>query len=201
MARTSTRLRSEVPQPRANRSRVAAWRRRVGLAVAMWCALLGARQASAQDVIDRVLAVAAGEVITLSDVRVAIDLGRVTPPPGSDAVRAGLSLLIDRALMLDEVDRFAPPEPAADAVDAAVNEAVRRAGSPAAFDQLLARDGIDRAFVHELLRQALRIRAYLDQRFTADTQVQQRQLVDAWLAGIRQRADVLDLFDTPTSAR
>ena len=35
-----------------------------------------------------------------------------------------------------------------------------------------------------------RIRAYLDQRFTADTQVQQRQLVDAWLAGIRQRAEV-----------
>jgi hypothetical protein len=174
--------------------------RRIWTACLVGVALLAAapREVSAQEVIDRVLAVAGGDVITLSDVRASIELGRVTTGSTADPVRAGLTLLIDRALILDEVDRFAPPEPSSEAVDAAVAEAAARVGSPAMFDQVLARYGLDRPFVRELVRQDLRIRAYLDQRFTADTPAQQRQLVDAWVAGVRQRADVLDLYaDTP----
>ena len=49
--------------------------------------------------------------------------------------------------------------------------------------------------------QRLRIRAYLDQRFTAQTPEEQRRLVDGWIAGVRQRADVLDLYADAPAAR
>jgi hypothetical protein len=70
-----------------------------------------------QELIDRVLAVAAGDLITLSDVRAALDFGLVDAGGAADPVRAALSRLIDRALILDEVNRYAPPEPAAAAID------------------------------------------------------------------------------------
>lgn len=146
------------------------------------------------EVIDRVLAVVSGEVITLSDVRAARELGRVSVPDAPDPVRAVLSQLIDRALVLDEVNRFAPPEPAASTIDDALAAVVATAASPAAFDAMLARLGIDRPFVRDLLREDLRIRAYLDQRFTADTIEQQRTMVNGWIAGLRRRADIVDLY-------
>ncbi|MFN7917227.1 MAG: hypothetical protein U0Q55_17925 [Vicinamibacterales bacterium] len=154
----------------------------------------GPAGAAPDEVIDRVLAVVSGEVITLSDVRAARELGRVTVTDAGDPVRAVLSQLIDRALVLDEVNRFAPPEPAAATIDESLDGVVARADSPAAFEAMLVRLGIDRAFVRDLLREDLRIRAYLNQRFTADTIEQQRAMVNDWVAGLRRRADIVDLY-------
>ena len=69
------------------------------------------------ETIDRVLAVVAGQLITLTDVTAAIDLGLQSADGAADPVRAVLSRLIDRELVLAEVDRYAPPEPTAGAVD------------------------------------------------------------------------------------
>ena len=156
--------------------------------------------AAADDVIDRVLAVASGEVITLSDVRAALALGRVQAGNAADPSRVALTQLIDRALLLAEVNRFAPPEPSALTIDSALDSVVARFPTAEAFDATLDRLGIDRAFVRELLRDDLRIRAYLDQRFTAQTLDEQRALVDVWIAGLRRRADVIDQYDAPLSA-
>lgn len=154
----------------------------------------GPAGAAPDEVIDRVLAVVSGEVITLSDVRAARELGRVTVSDSGDPVRAVLSQLIDRALVLDEVNRFAPPEPTASTIDESLAGVVARADSPAAFDAMLVRLGVDRAFVRDLLREDLRIRAYLNQRFTADSIEQQRAMVNDWVAGLRRRADIVDLY-------
>jgi len=43
------------------------------------------------------------------------------------------------------------------------------------------------------LRENLRIRAYLDQRFATSAQPRQ-QLIDEWLAGLRRRAEILDVY-------
>lgn len=151
--------------------------------------------ADADEVIDRVLAVAGGDVLTLSDVRVARELGLVEPGNAPDPIRAVLGPLIDRALVLAEVNRFAPPEPTAQAIAAALDSVEARFGTTPAFDAAMARLGIDRPFVRDLLRESLRIRAYLDQRFTADTPGGQRLLIDQWVAGLRRRSDVLDLYE------
>ena len=119
------------------------------------------------ETIDRVLAVVAGQVITLTDVRAALDLRLQTTDDAADPVRAVLTKLIDRELMLAEVDRYAPPEPTAEAVDrevAARARAVRVAGGARCRAGAI---GIDEKHLRETLRQDLRIRAYLDQRFTA----------------------------------
>ena len=159
--------------------------------------LLVPRPATAADeVIDRVLAVVDGELITLSDVRAAIELGRVQAGTAPDPPRVVLSQLIDRVLVLSEVDRFAPPEPSALTLDAAAEAVAARFPSPEAFDATLKRLGIDQPFVRELLREDLRIRAYLDQRFTAASDRRQT-LVDEWMAGLRRRADVIDLYVSP----
>jgi len=145
------------------------------------------------ETIERVLAVVAGQLITLSDVTAAADLGLQSPDEAADPVRAVLTKLIDRELVIAEVDRYAPAEPTAEAVDRGVARVRQRFPSPAAFDAVLARSGIDEKHLRETLRQDLRIRAYLDQRFSAAADRRPR-LVEEWMAGLRRRGDVIDLY-------
>jgi len=154
-------------------------------------ALTGARARA--EVIDRVLAVVAGQLITLTDVRAAIDLRLQTSDGAGDPVRAVLSKLIDRELVLAEVERYAPTEPTAEAVDREVDRVRARFESADAMNAALARSGIDEQHLRETLRQDLRIRAYLDQRFTAASD-QRQPLIDDWMAGLRRRGEVLDLY-------
>jgi hypothetical protein len=145
------------------------------------------------EVIDRVLAVVSGNLITLSDVNAAYDLGLVKPRESSDPVHDVLSQLIDRELQLVEVDRYTPPEPSAAEVDRDVQTVRSRFPSPEAFEAVLARSGIDLAHLRETIRENLRIRAYLDQRFSVSEERRQ-QVVDDWVAGLRRRADIIDLY-------
>jgi len=124
----------------------------------------------AAETIDRVLAVAAGELIMLSDVTAARDLGLVPAPAATgDPVAPVLARLVDRALILAEVDRYAPPEPGADAVDREVQTVRSRFATPAALDAALSKSGIDENHLRQTLREDLRIRAYEDQRFLPQT--------------------------------
>jgi hypothetical protein len=145
------------------------------------------------ETIDRVLAVVAGQLITLTDVRAAIDLGLQSPAGAADPVRAVLDKLIDRELVLAEVDRYAPPEPAAEAVDREVAQVRSRFESPVAFEASLARSGIDEKHLRETLRQDLRMRAYLDQRFSAAPD-RRANAVGEWMDGLRRRGEVTDLY-------
>ncbi|HWW87277.1 MAG TPA: hypothetical protein VNZ26_26950 [Vicinamibacterales bacterium] len=149
------------------------------------------------ETIDRVLAVInANQLITLSDVTAARDLGLATAAIDNDApdpIRAVLSKLIDRELILAEVDRYAPPEPAAAAVDDEVQKVRARFPSPEAFEAALARSGIDLSHLRETLRQELRIAAYVTQRFPA-TGDRRQALINEWVAGLRRRGDIIDLY-------
>ena len=144
------------------------------------------------ETIDRVLAVVGGQLITLTDVTAAIDLGLQTADGAADPVRGVLNKLIDRELALAEVDRYAPPEPTTAMVDSEVERVRQRLASPAAFDAALARSGIDEKHLRETLRQDLRTRAYLDQRF--GTATNRTAVVNEWVAGLRRRGGVLDLY-------
>ncbi len=159
------------------------------------CASLTPRLAG-QEIIDRVLAVVAGDLLTLSDVRAARELGLMDPGRAVDPVREILSRLIDRALVLDEVERYAPPEPTAEAVEGALRTVRRRFDSDQAFAATLARVGITERSLAETLRQDLRIRAYLDQRFPA-AQERRDAVIEEWMTGLRRRAEIVDLYGTP----
>lgn len=194
-------------------------------------ALVLASRAWGDEIIDRVLAVVSGDVILLSDVEAARDFGLVTPAD-PDPVRSVLSQLIERELVLAEVDRYAPPEPPTSAVDRELETVRRRFASAQTFQAALARTGINESHLRETLREQLRIRAYIDQRFTvlsptedevrryyrehqaqftvegtvrpyedaradaasAWVAARRKALVDEWIAGLRRRADIIDLY-------
>ena len=156
---------------------------------------------SGQEVIDRVLAVAVGDVITLSDVKAATALGLIDPGQATDPVREVLSRLIDRALILDEVERYVPPEPPLEAVEQALARVRTRFDSDRAFAKALAEVGLTEPSLRRRLREDLRIRAYLDQRFPETAPEGRDTLIQVWLAGLRRRADILDLYDAAQAAR
>ena len=146
------------------------------------------------ETIDRVLAVVAGQLITLSDVQRRRSICDCSEPMAPrDPVRVVLTKLIDRELILAEVDRYAPPEPTAEAVDREVQRVRARFESQEALDAALARSGIDEKHLRETLRQDLRMRAYLDQRFTSAAD-RREAVIDDWLAGLRRRAEIVDLY-------
>jgi hypothetical protein len=148
----------------------------------------------ADDIIDRVVAVVAGDVMLLSDVQAARALGLVDRGTAADTDREVLTRLIDRSLMLAEVDRYAPPLPEEAAVTAALDAVRATASSPAAFADALVRVGLEETHLREILRENLRMQAYLGQRFPADTPDRQRELVSEWVAGLRRRVEIVDLL-------
>ncbi len=147
------------------------------------------------ETLDRVLAVVGGQVILLSDVTAARELGLQDADGAGDPIRVVLNKLVDRELVLAEVDRYAPPEPDARAIDRGVASVRGRFPSPQAFATTLERSGIDENHVREIVRQDLRVVAYLNQRF-ATAGDRRTQLINDWMAGLRRRGDVIDMYLT-----
>jgi hypothetical protein len=149
------------------------------------------------ETIDRVLAVAGWQVILLSDVTAALDLGLVSDDGAADRIGAALAKLISRGLVLVEATRYAPPEPADADIEKEMAIVRARFPSAAAFDAVLQRSGLTDLQLRVTLRENLRIRAYIAQRFTnAEDEPRRLMLIDEWVAGLRQRSDVVDLYAT-----
>jgi hypothetical protein len=154
-------------------------------AVSILAALLTAFPAIASgrvggDVIDRVVAVVEGRLITLSDVR-AVNALRLleddTPsapvPEGADPV---VERYIDRVLVLREVERYSPAPPDAASVDAGLAAVAHRAGSPDALAEVLKSFGASSAWLRQWITDDLRIKAYVDQRFANAVQASDEDL-------------------------
>jgi hypothetical protein len=131
-------------------------------AVAMLFLCAGVARA---DVIDRLLAVVHGHLITLSDVRRVVELGLATSNRSGDVSEAVLSELIDRRLVLEEVERYAPSEPDPGTIAARVNELQQHLDGPPGFEARLAALGVDRSWLEQWVRDDLRLQAYIAQRF------------------------------------
>jgi hypothetical protein len=133
--------------------------------------LTGAVPAAAAEIIDRILAIADAQIITLSDVRAALKFGLVPEDVTTDPIGAALQRLIDRRLMLAEVERYAPPEPSEPAVNASVAVIERRYKDALAFEIALNQSALTREELRRQLRDTLRIESYLQQRFSSAAQV------------------------------
>jgi len=133
-----------------------------------FCILNCAGTANAQQLIDRVLARVGPTAVTMTDVRIALELGLVQVS-GDDRQAVALERTIDRQLQLNEVARFSPPEPPAAAVAEEVASMKMRAGP--GLDALMTSTGLDEARLQQLARETLRTRAYIAQRFGTTVQV------------------------------
>jgi hypothetical protein len=155
------------------------------------------------DVIDRILAVVASQPITLSDVAAARQFQLVDVPAGTaDPTGYVLDRLIDRTLMLTEVDRFQPPEPDPVEITVRIDRMQARAGSAQEFERRLAMTGTTRDQLRRFVRDSLRIDTYLNQRFGTVLDPAERQTAIAgWIAELRRRAQLTVLYRVPAPGR
>jgi hypothetical protein len=142
------------------------------------------------------MAVVTGQPITLSDVTAARQFALIPVPPGTpDPIAYTLDRLIERTLILAEVERFQPPEPDPIEMTVRIDELERRAGSAAAFEKALAVVGMTRDQLRRHFRNDLRITTYLHQRFGATTAEAERQAaIRTWTSELRKRAQVTVLY-------
>ncbi|HYT75130.1 MAG TPA: hypothetical protein VEL79_10315 [Vicinamibacterales bacterium] len=154
---------------------------------------------ASQVVIDRIMAVVGGQPIMLSDVDAAIQFQLTDVPQGAaDPLATTLGKLIERTLILAEVERFQPPEPDPVEITVRMDAMERRAGSAAAFEKALAVTGTSREQLRRYIRDDLRITTYLNQRFVTLSDPKERNAaIAAWVAELKKRAEISVLYRTP----
>ena len=120
-----------------------------------------------QELIERTLALVGGQPITLSDARGAVAFGLFAEARPSEDIPAITGRLVDRELILREVQRYAPPAPAEAAVDARLEEVRARFRGAAEFTRALELHGFTETRLRAWIRDDLRTVAYLGQRFAS----------------------------------
>jgi len=143
------------------------------------------------ELIERTLALVGGQPITLGDTRAAAALGLFDPnlSPASDP----LSRLVDRELILREVQRYGPAAPAESAVEARLDEIHKQFADAAALNRVLDSTGFTEVRLRSWVRDDLRARTYLAQRFASATAATRIELINDWLSDLRRRTDVVIL--------
>ena len=156
-----------------------------------------ARPAPAQpETLDRILAVVSGHVIMSTDIRAFIQLGLVdiasADRGGTDAEEAVLSALIERRLVLDEVDRYVVAGPPPARIERELVAIGRRFDSPDAFAATLERIGFSEDDLRQILVDEARREAYLEERFGAASRGDARaQLIADWVSTLSERGQVV----------
>jgi hypothetical protein len=139
-----------------------------------------------QELIERTLALVGGQPITLGDARAAIALGLVDAGAAGDPIPAVTLALVDRELILREVQRYAPPAPGDGAVDARLEEIGKRFADGAALSRVLDLHGFTDTRLRAWVRDDLRTQAYLAQRFASASLPTEQEISTAYA---RSRAE------------
>jgi hypothetical protein len=168
--------------------------------VCAFCILPLALASAQQLLLDKVVARIGTNAVTLSDVRAAIGLGLIDAK--SEDEPDAVNQMVNRQLMIGEVERFPPPEPSPAAVDQELAAMKMRAG--ARLDELMRATGLDEMRLGEMARVTLRIQAYVAQRFgtsrpVADEDV--RRYYNEHQAEFTKDGKVLPFEDVEAAAR
>jgi hypothetical protein len=184
----------------------------VSVVVLLTCDAVSARDPQPGELIERTMAIVGGQVLTLSDVRTAVSLGLVSGVETSADVAEATPRLVDRMLMLREVQRYAPPEPPHSDVDHRLAAVRDRFATPDLYARALQSGGFTEARLRAWIRDDLRVASYLNQRFAAaaPTEVEvsdparERAAIDRraaliadWIEDLRRRTTIVELWKTP----
>lgn len=178
--------------------------RMLGAASAVWLGAAGAQPASAET-LDRILAVAAGHVIMQSDVRAFVDLQLTAAATDAEDRNARdeqvLTYLIERRLVLDEVDRYVVADPPAADVERRLAAVAARFRSGEELAAVLARVGYTTDDLRQVLQDDARRDAYVASRFgpggAPAGDGQRAAMVAEWVAGLVARGPVVRIRRPP----
>ncbi len=116
------------------------------------------------EMLDRVIAVVSGTVITLSDARAAMALGLVDTRDARDPIEAAMQWLVDRQLVLDEARRYETGDIDPVLADRTLGEIRQRFPSEGDYRQALVRLGLDESRIRGLVRDTLTVQQYVARR-------------------------------------
>ena len=136
--------------------------RALAVVLALTACVAGLR---ASELLDRVIAVVSGSVIMLSDARAAITLGLVDTHDARDPVAIAMQWLVDRQLVLDEVNRYETPDPDLTKIEPVFVEIRKRLGGDQGTATALASLGLDEDGAKRFVRDTLRVQQYVKIRF------------------------------------
>jgi hypothetical protein len=139
-----------------------------------------------QELLERTLALVGGQAITLNDARAAIALGLIDVDRSADPIPGVMSRLVDRELVLREVQRYAPAAPSEASVEARLDEIRKRLPGAAALARVLDIHGMTEVRLRAWLRDDLRTEAYLLQRFASASTPTDTEISNAYA---RSRAE------------
>jgi len=140
--------------------------------------------------LDRILAIVNGQVITHSDVRTFIDLRLVDIPAGPVQEVEVLNFLIERRVVLDEVNRFVITEPISVAVDRRLDLLLSRLPDGFELNVVLVRVGLTVTDLRQLLADEIRREVYLVDRFGVIGEELREAAEADWVADLVRRAQV-----------
>jgi hypothetical protein len=130
-----------------------------------------------QDIIDKVVATVDGQIIMLSDVRAVTELGVLVMGSNEGSETQATFRLINRILILVEVDRFVVSEPRQTEIQRRIDEVKEHHLTVKAFETAWKSVGMTEERLYRLIRNDLRIESYLRQRFTSTEEPTNAELV------------------------
>ena len=140
--------------------------------------------------LDRILAIVDGQIIMYSDVRAFIDLGLVDIPAGPSQEVEVLTWLIERRVVLDQVNRFVVAEPDPAAVDRRLDLVLSQVPGDVELELILDRVGLAPADLRQLVADDLRRDAYLVDRFEVVADGLLEAAISDWVKDLVRRAQV-----------
>jgi hypothetical protein len=128
-------------------------------------------------VIDQILAVVNGHLITQSDIRIQTLFSLEFPLFEDKEKDAHLQFAIDQVLLLEDAEKFATEKPASNDINEVLNKIELTAGSEEKLALLLSREGINKNDLKELISRYLISKKFVEQRinyfiFISDNEIE-----------------------------
>ena len=158
--------------------------------------LVPAPAAAQTATLDSILAIVDGQIIMHSDVRAFIDLGLVDIPAGPNQEIEVLTWLIERRVVLDQVNRFAVAEPDPSAIDRRLDLVRSRLPDDAELDLILDRVGLAPDDLRQLVADDIRRDAYLADRFEVVADGLREEAIGNWVEDLVRRAQIRRVSST-----
>lgn len=125
-----------------------------------------------------------------SDVRAFIDLRLAEIAPGPRQEADVLTFLIERRVVLDQVDRFVVAEPDPEVVDRRLDVVLSRLPSDTDLDRILARVGLTHDDLRQVVADEIRRDAYLADRFGRVEDRLRGAATADWISDLLRRAQI-----------
>ncbi len=153
-----------------------------------FCFLVLARLASAQEVVDRIVARVDTDIILLSDVR---ELARYQNfmDEKSESDAQILDRLIDQWIVKNEAKAALFPQPSSEDVQRSLERLKRSFSTPEAFEEREKQLGLTDQDVQRMLTRQLYLSNYLDSRFRASVQIDEKDIEEFYKTRVVPRAE------------